>query len=270
MRLAPAAPCPTFSPGDDYNYAPANYFQRPDTRYTAGEFSTYNINPHVNIYSSFMFLDDHTVAAIAPSGSFNGDNSYTIPCNDPLLSGAELAALCGTTAGTATTQTANVAHRNVEGGPRISDIEHTDYRIVFGAKGEIMDGWSYDASAQYGHTVLTDIESGYFLNSKLKNALNVEPNPAVGGVAGVAAGAPVCTVAVTGADTKCVPYNIFGFYPGGITPGGPVLPQRCRAELGHHDRTGLLDQRHRRPGQVRHEVAVRDQGRGHQLRFRVS
>jgi len=216
-----------FGPGDDYNYAPSNYFQRPDTRYTAGEFSTYNINPHINIYSSFMFLDDHTVAAEAPSGSFNGDNSYTVPCNDPLLSTAEQTALCGaagvggpgTGAGSATTETANIAHRNVEGGPRISDIEHTDYRIVFGAKGEIMDGWSYDASAQYGHTVLTDIESGYFLNSKLKNALDVIPNPAgTGNVAGVAVGAPVCAAASTGVDTKCVPYNIFGSYPGGITP----------------------------------------------------
>ena len=197
-----------FNGGDDFNYAPYNYFQRPDTRYQAGEFSTYNINSHVNIYSSFMFLDDHTVAAIAPSGSFNGDNSYTVPCNDPLLSPAEQTDLCGPAAGTPTTETANIAHRNVEGGPRISDIEHMDYRIVIGSKGDLVDGWTYDASAQYGRTVLTDVESGYFLNSHLKNALDVV---SVGGV-------PTCESVVTGTDTKCVPYNIFGFYPGGITP----------------------------------------------------
>ena len=202
-----------FTNADTYNYAPSNYFQRPDTRYSAGEFSTYNINPHINIYSSFMFLDDHTVAAEAPSGSFNGDNSYTIPCNDPLLSAAEQTALCGASGDVS--ETANIAHRNVEGGPRISDIEHMDYRIVLGSKGEIVDGWSYDASAQYGRTVLTDVESGYFLNSHLKNALDVIPNPAVGqpgNVATLAVGAPICASGAAG----CVPYNIFT--PGGITP----------------------------------------------------
>ena len=210
-----------FGLADLFNFAPYNYLQRPDTRYNAGDFATYNINSHFNIYNSFMFMDDHTVAAIGPSGSFNGDNNYTIPCNDPLLSTAEQTALCGTTglAGTAATETANVAHRNVEGGPRISDIEHLDYRIVFGVKGDIVDGWTYDASAQYGRSVLTDIESGYFLNSKLKNAIDVVPNPtaANNGVSGVAVGAPVCASAlVGGSDASCVPYNVFT--PGAITP----------------------------------------------------
>jgi len=219
FAVGPGGSLSAFGPGDDYNYAPYNYFQRPDTRYTAGEFSTYNINSHVNLYSSFMFLDDHTVAAIAPSGSFNGDNAYTIPCNDPLLSTAEQTALCGPGVTTGT-ETANIAHRNVDGGAaRTSDIEHMDYRIVFGAKGDITDGWSYDASAQYGRTVLTDIEGGYFSNAHLKNALDVIPNPAAGAtgnIPGVAAGAPVCSVASTGADTKCVPYNIFT--TGAVTP----------------------------------------------------
>ena len=197
-----------FGPGDDFNYAPYNYFQRPDTRYQAGEFSTYNINSHFDIYSSFMFLDDHTVAAIAPSGSFNGTNVYTVPCNDPLLSPAEQTALCGPAAGTATTETANIAHRNIEGGPRIEDFEHMDYRMVLGSKGDLVDGWTYDASAQYARTVLTQVTDGYFLNSHLRNAMDVV---SVGGV-------PTCESVVTGTDTKCVPYNIFGFYPGGITP----------------------------------------------------
>ena len=193
----------SFGPGDYFNYAPYNYFQRPDTRYQAGEFSTYNINSHVNIYSSFMFLDDHTVAAIAPSGSFNGTNVYTVPCNDPLLSPAEQTALCGAAlAGTPTTETANIAHRNVEGGPRVSDLEHFDYRMVLGSKGDLADGWTYDASAQYGRSQLTDIESGYLLNSKLKNALDVVPGPS----------GPVCAV-----GGSCVPYNIFGYVPGGVT-----------------------------------------------------
>jgi outer membrane receptor protein involved in Fe transport len=204
--VGPGGSVSPFGLGDLYNFAPLNYLQRPDTRYNAGEFSTYNINSHVNLYSSFMFMDDHTVADVGPSGSFNGDNVYTIPCNDPLMSAAEQSAMCGAEAGTANTVNANIAHRNVEGGPRVSDIEHMDYRIVFGVKGDLWDGWTYDASAQYGRTVLTDIESGYFLNSKLKNAMDVVEGPT----------GPECESVLNGTDTKCVPYNIWT--PGSITP----------------------------------------------------
>jgi outer membrane receptor protein involved in Fe transport len=203
FAVGPGGSLSPFTGVDDFNFAPFNYLQRPDTRYNAGEFSTYNINSHVNIYSSFMFMDDHTVAAVAPSGAFNG-TSYTVPCNDPLLSTAEATALCGAAAGTTAEGTATLAHRNVEGGPRISDIEHQDYRIVLGMKGDLVDGWTYDMSAQYGRTVLTDIESGYFLNSKLVEAFNVVP--------GATPGSAVCAGNITG----CVPYNIFT--PGAVTP----------------------------------------------------
>ena len=177
---------PRRSAGDDFNFAPLNYIQRPDIRWNAGEFSHYEVAPWLDIYSSFMFLDDHTPAQVAPSGSFVGDRLFTLPCNDPLLTSAEANTLCGADAGSATAQaTFDLGKRNVEGGNRISDIEHMDMRYLIGAKGDIGQGWSYDVSAQYGRTVLRDIEEGYLLYSKEINALNVEPNPAVGGVAGV-------------------------------------------------------------------------------------
>ncbi len=210
-----------FGIGQAYNFAPLNYLQRPDTRYTAGEFSHYEINPAVDLYSSFMFMDDHTVAQIAGSGSFFGDNTYNIPCNDPLLTAAAAATLCGPAAGTPTVAQADIGRRNVEGGGRTSDLEHQDYRIVFGSRGDLGQGWTYDVSMQYGQSNLTDIEGGYFLNSHLKNALDVVPNPAVGGVGTLPVGAPVCLsqTSVNGAaptDAACVPYNIWT--AGGVTP----------------------------------------------------
>ena len=63
-----------FSNAALYNFAPLNYLQRPDQRYTAGEFSHYQINPHVDVYSSFMFMHDSSVAQIADSGAFYGDH----------------------------------------------------------------------------------------------------------------------------------------------------------------------------------------------------
>ena len=70
-----------------YNFAPLNYFQRPDERYIAGAFANYEINDAIKPYLEFMFMDDRTLAQIAPSGDFG--NTSTINCNNPLLSAAQ-------------------------------------------------------------------------------------------------------------------------------------------------------------------------------------
>ncbi|MCF2516006.1 TonB-dependent receptor plug domain-containing protein, partial [Sphingomonas sp. G124] len=69
-----------------YNFAPLNYFQRPDERYTGGVFADYEISPAIKPYLEFMFMDDHTLAQIAPSGDFG--NTFTINCDNPLLGGS--------------------------------------------------------------------------------------------------------------------------------------------------------------------------------------
>eukprot|EP01037_Dinobryon_pediforme_P037385 gene37385-44842_t len=53
-----------------YNYAPTNYFQRPDQRVTAGAFLNYDASPAFQPYLEFMFMSDHSEAQIAPSGDF--------------------------------------------------------------------------------------------------------------------------------------------------------------------------------------------------------
>ena len=73
-----------FTNADLYNFAPLNYLQRPDERYTAGEFSHYQINPHVDIYSSFMFMHDASFAQIAGSGYFLR-RFHAVNCDNPPL-----------------------------------------------------------------------------------------------------------------------------------------------------------------------------------------
>jgi outer membrane receptor protein involved in Fe transport len=198
--------------GPPFNFAPYNYLQRPDTRYTAGEFSTYEVNKYMNLYSSFMFMDDHTVTAEAPSGSFYGDSIFNIPCNDPLLSAAQANTLCGPAAGTDTVETAEIGRRNVEGGPRYGDIEHTDFRVQFGSRGDLGDGWQYDVMGLYGRSLLTEAQGGYLINSHIGNSLDVVTDPRPGLPT---TGKPVCESVVDGSDTSCVPWNIWT--PGGVT-----------------------------------------------------
>src|SRR6185437_10233092 len=51
--------------------------------------------------------------------------------------------------------------------------------------------------------------------NQITNSLNVVPNPAAGGIKGVAPGAPVCAAALAGTDPTCVPWNIWA--AGGVT-----------------------------------------------------
>jgi outer membrane receptor protein involved in Fe transport len=189
-----------------FNYGPLNYFQRPEERYTAGFFAHYDVNDAVKLYSDFMFADDHTVAQIAPSGFFagtgpSGTSTFKINCNNPLMTATQQQQLCGTAlAGTSATTDVTLGFR-FNGQNRQDDLRHTSYRIVLGSRGDLGQGWSYDAYLQYGSTIYNEHYNNDVSVRKAQNALLVDP--ATG----------QCTNDATGG---CVPLNIFRL--GGLTP----------------------------------------------------
>ena len=75
-----------------YNFGPLNHFQRPDERYVAGLFAEYEISRALQPYMEFMFMDDRTIAQIAPSGDFG--NTFSVNCDNPLLSAQQRSILC--------------------------------------------------------------------------------------------------------------------------------------------------------------------------------
>ncbi|WP_369025820.1 TonB-dependent receptor [Qipengyuania sp. RANM35] len=223
-----------------YNYAPLNYYQRPDERYTAGVFADYEISSALHPYMEFMFMDDRTVAQIAPSGNFFVTTS--INCNNPLLGASQLAGLCddenllvsndparafdvvgnspildangdptGTFAApfdfvdpvTGTTYNrgfAQIGRRNVEGGPRRDDLQHTSYRAVLGTRGDLSPAWSYDAYYQYGRTNFAETYTNDLSVTRITRALDVVTD---------ANGNAVCRSVLDGTDPNCVPWDIF-------------------------------------------------------------
>jgi iron complex outermembrane recepter protein len=197
-----------------YNYAPSNFFQRPDERWTAGEFLHLDITDKIQVYNEFMFMRDNSTAQIAPGGAFIGqggalnltgpfaglpNGNVQVNCANPFISAQQLSALCGgSTAGVAQLL---FGRRDVEGGDRINSLEHTSFRIVAGVKGEIIDGWKFDTYGMEGQTAFTTYGTGNFSKTNLSNALDV---------VGTAAH-PVCASGANG----CVPYNIFQI--GGVT-----------------------------------------------------
>jgi outer membrane receptor protein involved in Fe transport len=194
---------------DLYNYGALNYFQRPDTRYTAGLFAHYDLTERNQMYAEFSFMDDHTTSQGAPSGDFFvAPIGSEISCGNPLLSAQEFQQLCGQFGKTAAdTQTIYIGRRNVEGGPRDDDLRHTSYRGVFGFKGDIDDTWRYDAYGQYSTVVMQDHYKNDMSTTRINRSLNVVIDPATG--------QPACQSVVDGSDPKCVPWNIFE--TGGVT-----------------------------------------------------
>lgn len=193
-----------------YNYGALNYFQRPDERYTAGSFAHYEFNEHADAYGEFMFMHDNTTSQIAPSGAFYDGNpqspngTLSVNCNNPFLSSAELTQWCKGSTASPDAQLA-IGRRNVEGGPRQQSLTHTDFRIVIGARGEINDAWKYDVYGQDGEVQFNSSYLNDLSWSNIQNSLQVVTDPATG--------APACKAALSGADSRCVPWNIFGTGP---------------------------------------------------------
>ena len=200
-----------------YNFAPLNHYQRPDERYTAGLFAHYEVGSALDAYTEFQFMNDQTFSQVAPSGAFRlqgpgAGGTYIVNCDNPSLSAAQLNLFC-TSQGLAAGDDAlvSIAKRNVEGGGRQDHLQHTSYRAVIGARGDLGEAWKYDVYGLYGTTEFTENFTNDISKRNLSNAL-LAVDDGTGNV--------VCRVNadanLTNDDPTCVPYNPFA--PGGVTP----------------------------------------------------
>jgi len=168
-----------------YNYAPANYFQRPDSRTTAGFMGSFEISEHFEPYIEAMFVERRSGVQIAESGSFGVP--VVVDCVNPLIG-----TLCAD-AGVTTAQTQiQVWKRNVEGGPRRTETDDNTHRIVAGVRGGLFDSsWNYDVSMLFGRTKTVEIGKNDFLISR------------------IAAAALGCDSQRYGTFQGCIPYDVW-------------------------------------------------------------
>jgi len=206
------------TPPASFNSQPYIFMQRQYDQYQAGFNAHLDLNDWVRPYAQFSFMDNRTHQEVAPAALFRASNpndlvsgNYYVNCGSPFLS-AQQQGILGCTPGQigAADQTnpanlvnVEIGRRNIEGGGRISDYQHTNYRAVLGAKGDIVEGWSYDAYAQFYYTTFFNSNDKYLNFQAIDNALLVTRDPKTG--------QPVCA----GGAPGCVPYNIF--QDGGVT-----------------------------------------------------
>jgi iron complex outermembrane receptor protein len=258
--FVPRGSVPTTPPAA-YNSQPFIYMQRDDTRYMAGLNAHYDIADWIKPYMQFGFMDDRTQQLVAPAALFRSSNpnnthtgNYYVNCGNPFLSaqqigilgctpaqiGAENQLLTVTDPDTGEVTRPNqaeieIGRRNVEGGNRVNDFQHTNYRAVVGATGDIAPGWSYDAYGQFYYVSYYSSANKYLNFNNIDNSLLVGKDPKTG--------APVCL----SGGPSCVPYNIFA--DGGVTQAALDYLQTIGTQRGestlrtyHADVTGELGQ----------------------------
>ncbi len=209
-----------------FNYAPFNTLQTPFKRYNIYAAADYEITEGLEAYTRAIFSRNTVVTLIAPSGAFG--NNVDISLNHPFMSDAQRNAFCAfdtnaanigsedyvprftqsecDAAATATDPSdpnyrqvnTDIFRRNVEGGPRISDYvaDYFDYQA--GLRGNVTDSINFDIFASYGQSEQTQLQQGYWMKSRIKQALLAGPDGCF--------------------DTSdgCVPADYFG-YTGSIT-----------------------------------------------------
>jgi iron complex outermembrane receptor protein len=210
----------TFRPFDAdtdlYNFGPANYYQRPDTRYNLGAMGHYELTEYADVYTQLMFSDYESIAQIAPGGAFFDTN--TINCDNPNLSAQQLATIgCDAAAIAAgTIVPLYLARRNVEGGGRQDSFQNNSFRGLIGVRGAISENWDYDATVQYSKVKTDTSTNNYFHIQRLIRSLDaVDQGLNDGDDLTPANGVAVCRSVVDGSDPNCVPYNPFTI--GGVT-----------------------------------------------------
>ena len=207
---------------DAYNFNPFNIFQTPFERFNMFGSARYEVSDAVEVYSRGIFSKNTVSTIIAPSGTFG--ISVNIPLSNPYLSAAQRNAFCafdtnpgvgytprftqaqcnaaataqptladGTVNPDYRTVTTVLSRRATELGPRVSDFATTffDYRI--GARGGITDTIDWDVSGSYGESENIQTQQGYWLNSRVRQAL-------------LATNTNTCLTDTNG----CVPLNVFG------------------------------------------------------------
>ena len=188
-------------PAETFNFGATNFFQRPSERLNLYLSSNYELTDNIELYSSASYVDNTSDAQIAPTASF-GIGAYSVNCDNPFLTGSSLLDTFGcNTVGDdgllpGIVDGITASHRNVEGGPRNSELENSALRLESGIRGTLGEHWDFDVFSLYSKTDDRSSATNDFIVANLQQSFFATTDDS---------GNIVCVDQSNG----CVPYNIF-------------------------------------------------------------
>ncbi len=166
------------NPTDQYNYAPTNYLQLPQERYSIYAGGTYEINDNVEVYARGVFAQSVVDQQLAPTPV---GGTFTLNLDNPNLSPVFLAALQGIYTGPTDIQdldadgevddiriAINRRFNDDSIGPRNSLRDSSTFQIKGGLRGALSESWNYDVYAQFGRVSSTQTQTGNISFSALQ------------------------------------------------------------------------------------------------------
>jgi iron complex outermembrane recepter protein len=155
-------------------------FQRKNERWNAGGFTKFEISDALEIYANGMWFRDKSEnpypARVISSTSYgDGATPFTVRCDNPFMSPAQAATICGTSAGTADAVPVELRYRALGVQPVSDSYLNEGLRLSGGFRGNFAEGWSYDVGGVYARNKM-DTTWGRPNFANVNNALDVVSN----------------------------------------------------------------------------------------------
>ncbi|GAB4522436.1 MAG: TonB-dependent receptor [Amphiplicatus sp.] len=198
---------------DLYNYAPFNYLQLPQERYSISGIATFDINDHIELYARGIFANNVVDSQLAPTPT--GTLTVDVNLDNPLIP-ADLLAIIANDPNSNNgdgTATIRINRRMEELGTRNSLRDTSSFQIITGLRGDINENWSYDAYFNFSRSSISQIQSGNISVSAFEEALLCDGGP---------------TAVASGCDAPAL--DIFNG-PGSVSPAAADFINRTGAQI---------------------------------------
>lgn len=154
-----------------YNYAPVNYLQLPQERYTMAAFATYDIKDNLTAKLRGIFTSNNVPQELAPTPFFS---SVTIDTTtNPFLT-PEARAVIEAQNGGPGLATYFIGRRMLEAGPRNSNQELDSYQLAGSLQGDWgpwLEGWDWDLHAHISRVNGVQVQTGNISISAMQAAV---------------------------------------------------------------------------------------------------
>ncbi len=169
------------NPADQYNYAPTNYLQLPQERYSIYAGGSYEINDSLEVYARGVFAQSVVDQQLAPTPV---GGTFTLNLDNPNINPTFLTALLNAYNGPTDIQDRDgdgqvddiriaVSRRYNDDaiGPRNSLRDSSTFQIKLGLRGDLSDSWKWDVYGQFGRVSATQSQTGNISFSALQASL---------------------------------------------------------------------------------------------------